>query len=87
MLLCFSLSAHCNSVCVHQRSAAIPLSNRFTLIINVSPLMNDVLGVFILRGRLSADIQQTTRGPFSGGPRLRERLREPLYINSLLKTY
>ena len=48
--------------------------------------MNNLLGVLIIRGRFSADVQKTTRGPFSGGPWLRERLREPLHVNSFLKT-
>ena len=58
---------------------------------NDSPLMNNLLGVFIIMGMFLADVLKTTHGPLNGGPqpweRLREPLREPLYINSLLKTY
>ena len=61
-----------------------PVGNPFLLI---PPQIVNPPEVFIVRGKFLANDQKTTRGPFSGGPRLQEPLREPLYINSLLNTY
>ena len=54
------------------------LYSPFTLSINdVPPLIDNLLGGFVIRVRFLADVQKTTHFPFSRGPRLREPLREP----------